>query len=35
VRTAFYYVRACATVAPGDLPAPAELAGLLAGPAAG
>lgn len=35
VRTAFYYVRARATVAPGDLPAPAELAGLLAGPAAG
>lgn len=35
VRTAFYYVRARATVAPDDLPAPAELAGLLAGPAAG
>ncbi|OCB34730.1 ATP-dependent DNA helicase [Mycobacterium malmoense] len=35
VRTAFYYVRARATVVPGDLPAPAELAGLLAGPAAG
>ncbi|ORB74469.1 ATP-dependent helicase [Mycobacterium scrofulaceum] len=35
VRTAFYYVRARATVAPDDLPAPAELAGLLAGPAGG
>ena len=30
VRTAFYYVRARTTVAPDDLPAPAELAGLLA-----
>ncbi|WP_369817366.1 ATP-dependent helicase [Mycobacterium sp. 852014-52450_SCH5900713] len=35
VRTAFYYVRARTTVAPDDLPAPAELAGLLAEPAAG
>lgn len=35
VRTAFYYVRARATVAPDDLPATAELAGLLAGPACG
>ncbi|MBI2693228.1 ATP-dependent helicase [Mycobacterium nebraskense] len=33
VRTAFYYVRARATIAPDDLPAPAELAGLLADPA--
>lgn len=32
VRTAFYHVRARATIAPDDLPAPAELAGLLAGP---
>ncbi|MGD1281532.1 ATP-dependent helicase [Mycobacterium seoulense] len=31
VRTAFYYVRARTTVAPDDLPAPAELAGLLTG----
>ena len=30
VRTAFYYVRAGATVAPDELPGPAELAGLLA-----
>ncbi|WP_369817940.1 ATP-dependent helicase [Mycobacterium sp. E3339] len=35
VRTAFYYVRARTTIAPDDLPAPAELAGLLAGSAAG
>lgn len=35
VRTAFYYVRARTTVAPDDLPAPAELAGLLTGPAVG
>ncbi|OJZ72987.1 ATP-dependent DNA helicase [Mycobacterium paraffinicum] len=35
VRTAFYYVRAHTTVAPDDLPAPAELAGLLAEPAVG
>ncbi|OBH35306.1 ATP-dependent DNA helicase [Mycobacterium sp. E183] len=35
VRTAFYYVRARATVAPDDLPAPAELAGLLGEPAVG
>lgn len=35
VRTAFYYVRARTTVAPDDLPAPAELAGLLAEPAVG
>ncbi|GAA4542238.1 ATP-dependent helicase [Mycobacterium paraffinicum] len=35
VRTAFYYVRARTTVAPDDLPAPAELAGLLAAPAVG
>lgn len=35
VRTAFYYVRARATIAPDDLPAPAELAGLLTGPAVG
>ncbi len=34
VRTAFYYVRARTTVAPDDLPAPAELAGLLADRAA-
>ncbi|XBL41976.1 ATP-dependent DNA helicase [Mycobacterium europaeum] len=32
VRTAFYYVRARTTVAPDDLPAPAELAEMLAGP---
>ena len=31
VRTAFYYVRTGATVAPDELPDPAELAGLLAG----
>ncbi len=31
VRTAFYYVRAGTTVAPGVLPTPAELAGLSAG----
>jgi DNA helicase-2/ATP-dependent DNA helicase PcrA len=31
VRTAFYYVRARATVAPDELPDPSELAGLLAG----
>ncbi|BBZ45465.1 ATP-dependent DNA helicase [Mycobacterium parmense] len=30
VRTAFYYVRAGATISPGDLPGPGELAGLLA-----
>ncbi|MGZ4511794.1 MAG: ATP-dependent helicase, partial [Mycobacterium sp.] len=30
VRTAFYYVRAGATIAPDELPGPAELAGLLA-----
>jgi DNA helicase-2/ATP-dependent DNA helicase PcrA len=35
VRTAFYYVRARTTVAPDDLPAPAELAGMLAEPAVG
>lgn len=35
VRTAFYYVRARATVAPDDLPVPTELAGLLTGPAVG
>ncbi len=35
VRTAFYYVRARATVAPGELPGPVELAGLLADPACG
>jgi DNA helicase-2/ATP-dependent DNA helicase PcrA len=32
VRTAFYYVRSGATVAPDDLPGPAELAALLADP---
>ncbi|WP_369807561.1 ATP-dependent helicase [Mycobacterium sp. 4858] len=32
VRTAFYYVRARTTIAPDDLPAPDELAGLVAGP---
>ena len=31
VHTAFYYVRTGATVAPDELPGPAELAGLLAG----
>jgi len=31
VRTAFYYVRTGATVAPDELPDPAELAALLAG----
>ena len=35
VRTAFYYVRTGATVVPDELPDPAELAGLLAGPAGG
>jgi DNA helicase-2/ATP-dependent DNA helicase PcrA len=35
VRTAFYYVRARATVAPGDLPGPTELAALLAAPTGG
>jgi DNA helicase-2/ATP-dependent DNA helicase PcrA len=33
VRTAFYYVRTGATVAPAELPDPAELAGLLTDPA--
>ncbi|MCV7052009.1 ATP-dependent helicase, partial [Mycobacterium heidelbergense] len=33
VRTAFHYVRTGATVTPDELPDPAELAGLLAGPA--
>ncbi|OIN78962.1 ATP-dependent helicase [Mycobacterium malmoense] len=33
VRTAFYYVRTGATVAPAELPDPAELAGLSADPA--
>lgn len=33
VRTAFYYVRTGATVTPDELPEPAELAALLAGPA--
>ena len=35
VRTAFYYVRAHATVAPDQLPGPAELAGLLVDSAGG
>jgi DNA helicase II / ATP-dependent DNA helicase PcrA len=35
VRTAFYYVRTGATVTPDELPQPAELAALLAGPAGG
>lgn len=35
VRAAFHYVRAGVTVTPDRLPAPAELAGLLAGPAGG
>ncbi|OBG30872.1 ATP-dependent DNA helicase [Mycobacterium sp. E3198] len=35
VRTAFYYVRTGATVTPDELPEPAELAALLAGPAGG
>jgi DNA helicase II / ATP-dependent DNA helicase PcrA len=35
VRTAFYYVRSGATVAPDELPDPAELAGLLTDAAGG
>ncbi len=35
VRTAFYYVRAHATITPDELPGPAELAGLLAGAVGG
>ena len=35
VRTAFYYVRTRTTVAPDELPDPAELTGLLAGSAGG
>jgi len=35
VRTVFHYVRACVTVAPDDLPGPAELAVLLADAAGG
>jgi DNA helicase-2/ATP-dependent DNA helicase PcrA len=35
VRTAFYYVRAHATITPDELPGPAELAGLLTGAVGG